>query len=659
MKKIGLFLRHFSRNFFFQWFFILIFLLAVRGSEGLGVPVNLDVNDTIVFSEIAVNQDFPVDSISGQFVRATQDVGLILLPGRLMQAMGLSAESQFFVLYALQMVALSLGLLVFFSAFNRDFGFIFLSVLLAFVSGFTGFGRYLALGAGFKIVSSAFAMTLGFTVLGLHMHGRRYAAAVMAALLAAYHPSHGFVLLFILGCHALWECFVAKEKSFIELLKLGAVTTLALLPFVLLVVLRLPPSGDFSADLWWDYVFSKTSNLTPLQDGVLVVIGIMAALFFGITALRVWPQTDSKETILKSQRAIIIIVAVMLLWPVQIFVTEIWRSIPLTQLALTRATPYAVLVLIAVFAAQAYRAFMQGSAEDKMTGLFLVLGVMGAALPQYLPVLGIPTGTPAIIRTEMFFQGNVIEQANIAFLMAALAWWMWLPCLSALAQRKWAIILLVGTFAAVFLFGFRCPFLAIFIMIFLHFSPQVAHHFPISKIAIQGMIFLAAAILILGRDPWRSSEAHEIRSLLMMVESNVPRDAMILTLPPDAPEAEILIPSRAVFLGWGEAQYLIYLPYLAGPVWDRARLLGLNPVSDSTCLNWLWRPMCRRQAFSKNGQEKNDIWRGNIKKMKKIAPSLSYVLMPAAMACRTDRIQDRSGNLVLIPLGGVAGKGCR
>ncbi|MGB4107319.1 MAG: hypothetical protein WBK55_05940 [Alphaproteobacteria bacterium] len=632
-----------------QWLVILVLLVVVRGGEGLFEPLSLDVNDTVVFSEIAANPDFPEDSISAQFVSMTGDVGVALLPGKLMHAAGISPENQYLVVYALQMSLLALSLLVFFSAFGRDFSFILLAVLLAYVSAFSGFGRYLAIGAGFKIVSSGMALAAGFFILGLHLRGMRTVSAVIAALLAAYHPTHAFVLLSMLGCHALWETFYARTLSFAELMRIGAVTTAALLPFVFLFILKMPPHQEFDHGAWWSYVLSKSSNLTPLQDGVLVVTMIMATLVLGTIALRARAAHEVNT------RAIGIIAVTIVLWTVQITVSEIFRSVSFTQLALTRATPYAVMVIVALLAWYVHRAFIEGNARDKFAGLLLVLGSMGAGLPSRLPFLGVPTITPPLVNTELFFQSQIVNHAALAIIVAALAWWMWLPILSEETRVRLTRALTFATIFCVIFFGLRTPFLAVGIILLMYYKPAVFSKLTARPVLIYGFFAIAVATVLIARSPWNVSRGHEIKGIMQAVETHVPLDGMILTVPFHNNVSEFLIPSRATFLGWSESQYLFYAPSLATQVWKRAALLGVQPVdSDPACGDWLWKPMCRRQLFAARAEEPNNAWRGNLREMKKLAPSLSHVLMPTGMICAGDKILAQAGDLVLVPLRGVA-----
>lgn len=643
--------RKYLHNPFLQWFFIVLFLMAIRGSEGLGEPLSIDINDTIVFSEIASNPSFPPESISAQFIHATKDVGLAMLPATIMHDAGIPPQTQFLILYAMQMAALSFGLLVFFSAFGRNSGFIFLAVLIAYLSAFTGFGRYLAIAAGFKIVSSGMALAVGFMVLGLHLQGKRYAAAIIASLLAAYHPTHGFVLLSMLGTHALWEAYT-RRQTINQLLKLGAVTFAALLPFIWFVFLRLPAKSDFDHAAWWSYVFSKSSNLTPLQDGLLVVVAIMGALVCGLVALRARARTGDPEI---SARASTVIIVTMILWLVQILASEVFRSIPLTQLALTRSTPYSVLLITALLAEQSCRAFTGENNKDKLTGLLLVLGSMGAALPSYFPVLKIPTITPALIELDVLFQSQIINHATLALLAGALAWWMWRPHLSAEKKRKWTRILAIATIFSIVFFGLRTPFLAVGFILLMEWKPAWVSRVPATKVLIYGFLFVGAVFMLLSRDPWNAARAEKVDAVVEMVENNVPENGMVLVVPFNNLKGEFIVPARATFLGWGESQYLFYDPPLAKEVWLRANLLGVQSVeNEPACAGWLWKTMCRRQFFSTRAGENNKIWRTNLKEILARAPSLSHVLMPEEMICHGDKVVARANDLVLVHIKGVA-----
>ncbi len=642
-------------NPFLQWIFILIFLIAIRGSEGLGEPVSIDVNDTIVFSEIMSDPSFPPESISAQFIQSTKDMGLAVFPGKVMHDAGISPQIQFLILYIVQMAVLSLGLLVFFSAFGRNSGFIFLAVLIAYLSAFTGFGRYLAIAAGFKIVSSGMALAVGFLVLGLHLQGKRYGAAIIAALLAAYHPTHGFVLLSMLGTHALWEMYT-RRQAINDLFKLGAATLAALLPFIWFVLLRLPVESDFDHAAWWSYVFNKSSNLTPLQDGLLVVVAIMAALICGLVALRARARSHDPEI---SARASTVIIVTMALWLVQILASEVFRSIPLTQLALTRSTPYAVLLLTALLAERSYQAFVKGNDKDKLTGLLLILGSMGAALPSKLPLLGIPTNISPLIDLDIFYQDQIVNHASLALVVAALAWWMWLPHLQEKDKRKWTKVLVSATIFSIVFFGLHLWSLAVVFILIMNWKPawlaSVVSKIPVTHIVIYGLLMVGTIFMLLTRNPWNFERVEKVNDVVTTVKEHVPQNGMVLVLPFRNFTGEFILPERATFLGWGESQYLFYSPPLAEEVWKRAALLGVQPVeNDPSCAAWLWKTMCRRQYFAARAGEYNQIWRKNIKEIRAIAPSLSHVLMPEQMICDGDKIIARTNSLALVSIKGVA-----
>jgi hypothetical protein len=638
------------RNPLLQWLFILLFLIAIRGSEGLGEPVSIDVNDTIVFSEILSNPSFPPESISAQFIQSTKDMGLAVFPGKVMHDAGIPPQSQFVILYVIQIAVLSLGLLVFFSAFGRSPGFIFLAVLIAYLSAFTGYGRYLAIAAGFKIVSSGMALAVGFMVLGIHLQGKRYVAAIAASLLAAYHPTHGFVLLSMLGTHALWETYT-RRQTINDLFKLGTVTFAALLPFIWFVLLRLPVKSDFDHAAWWSYVFNKSSNLTPLQDGLLVVVAIMAALICGLVALRARARVGGSEI---SARASTVIIVTMILWLVQILASEVFRSIPLTQLALTRSTPYAVLILTALLAEHAYHAFIKGSDKDKLTGLLLILGSMGAALSSKLPLLGIPTNIEPLIDLDIFYQDQIVNHASLALIVAALAWWMWQPLLSEKERQKWTRVLIAATVFSIVFFGLRTWSLAVGLILIMDRKPAWVSKIPTTHILIYGLLVMGTIFMLLTRNPWKFDRIEKVNDVVMTVKEHVPQDGMILVLPFRNSMGEFILPERATFLGWGESQYLFYDPPLAEEVWKRAALLGVQPTdSDPSCAAWLWKTMCRRQLFSAEARENNKIWRQNIEEIRKIAPSLSHVLMPEQMICEGDKVIARTNGLALVPVKGV------
>lgn len=128
-------------------------------------------------------------------------------------------------------------------------------------------------------------------------------------------------------------------------------------------------------------------------------------------------------------------------------------------------------------------------------------------------------------------------------------------------------------------------------------------------------------------------------SLLGMVIVHTPKTSTILVLPFKNSVGEILLPTRATYLGWGESQYVFYKPELIDEIWARAALIGVYPVDqDEACKDWLWKPMCRRQLFAERYGKIDPVWRDNVEEMKKRVPSLTHVLLPEEGICQGDEI---------------------
>ncbi len=646
-----------QKNILLQLLIILGFFILIRGNEGVGQPVSLDVNDTIVFSQILSNENLSESSLSVQYVRQSADVGFAILSASWLGSLGFSTETQFMILYVIQISILTFGVWFFLTSFRKEFGFIFLGVLLCYLSGFTGFGRYLALGAGFKIVSSGMALAVGFIVLGLHLRGKKYMAAILASLLALYHPSHGIVLLCILGFHALWFTFIRQEQSFTDLIKLGVVTITALLPFMVLVFPNVIHQ-NFNHEAWWSYVFSKTSNLTPLQDGLFVVIGIVSAIVCGVIAYNARRQDSSLSD--SSKRALSILYASLILWAVQIFFTEVLPSITIAQLALTRVTPYAVITIVSVMAERAYAGFSSVDKKERLYGFLMIAGAVGAALPAWLPYLHIPTMVPPMIDIEFIFQANVREQAGIAILMAGLAWWIWVPYLPQESAVQWNKRMCVVIILFVAFFGLRAPSIAVLLMLVFSQKPQLIEKIPSSKAILCSMLAVICVFLFVARKPWARHADMDVKSLSELLIESVPEEGMVLTLPFRSLHGELTLPTRSIFMGYGESQYVLYAPSMIDDIWKRAELLGIKPINNdpTICSNWLLDPMCRRQYFEEKAKEKNTIWRSNLRKIREEAPELTHILMPNDMICDGDKVDVRLINLVLLPIDGVVEQDC-
>jgi hypothetical protein len=645
-----------SSNFIFQWIIILFALVVLRGSEGLGERLNLDVSDTIVYAKLLQSDDFPEESIAAQYARGSRDVGITLLPNIWMFKWGLSGEQQFIVMYVVQMVLLSLGVTLCFRAFNRESKFILFATFMAFLSGFAGFGRYLAIAGAFKIIGSGIGLATGFVALGLYLHNRRYSAAVLSGLLAAYHPSHAFVALSIIGGHALWSTF-RRAIPLQDLIKLGLVTAASLLPFIFLTLLHMP-TYDFDEQSWWSFLLSKTSNFTPLQDGLMVVFPIVTAVACGFGYVKTCIPTQSQYGLEFANHIKTVFAIVLILWACQILASEILHSVMLTQLALTRSTPYAVLLLVALFSQQIYTVLRTGGERDKLCAALFALGAFGAGFPPRF--FGIPTFAPAIIDTNLFYDPQIVKQASVAILLIVSGWWTSFPFQDE-KQRQRSIKLIIGLLVFSFLFfGIRLPFLASAAVVYL----QSRSHFQIFPIlmrrsVIVGAIVFVAVLVFVSRNPWQIAKENTASEILQAVEEHVPENGTVLTLPFDDPIGEYLIPERAVFLGWGESQYMFYMPSLVGQVMQRLLLLGIDTVeNDPVCNDWLLRPMCRRNLFSDKAKKAGTVWRTNITEIKRAVPSLTHVFLPSDALCPGDKVITKVQNYSLLPIEGVAQEVC-
>jgi hypothetical protein len=641
-----------------QVLILISLVILIRGAEGLGAPITLDINDSIVFYQIANSPDFPASSISARFSTTIVGIGTTFWPNIALQALGLSPEQQYFVLYLAQMATLAGGLLYFFRAFDSHFAFVLFAVLLALVSGYTGFGRYLALGGTFKIVTSTFAMTIGFFVLGMYLRSRDIGAAALASLLASYQPSHGAALLAVVFGHAAWSALQGRTRRK-ELYRLAAVTAACLLPFLLLVVARLPSGEVYDPDGWWAYVFSKTSNLTPLQDGALVAAAIIGTLLLGAAAARAEQdrQPDAQDDTMR--RVVTLICVVIFLWAVQILASELLRSVTLTQLALTRSTPYAVLAIVAVYASKLFRALKDGEPAERAAALILVAGMIGMVAKSTRDLAILPGVNLPVLDFFQIRHHAVLLQAPMALLTGVLAWWCWLPHMTTLRRKRATALLVTSVLVFALVFGLRLSILSAALALLLLRRPQIGARLKIAAGWSFVVVGVLAVTVLLDRNPWKRSPVAHYNLMTEIVQVHVAPGAMVLNIPAVDRAADHLLPTRASFMGWSEGQYMIYLPSLEPQVSERLELLGVHPVANATqCSGWLLKPMCRRELYLDKARDQDDAWRGRLEQMRRIAPTLSHALIRSSHLCQNDRPTARIAELTLVALADVAPPGC-
>lgn len=359
------------------------------------------------------------------------------------------------------------------------------------------------------------------------------------------------------------------------------------------------------------------------------------------------------------RRAAALLGVVILLWAVQILASEVLRSIALTQLALTRATPYAVLIIVALYAKKIFCALKDGEPAERVTALILVSTIIFMATKQERNLIILPPVRFPLLDIFHFNHPAVLQQAPVAVLTAVLAWWCWLPPMGQARRWQTAVFLASSVLLCALVFGLRLPILAVALALALLWYPQIVRRLKIPFACSILAIGILTTGVLLDRNSWKRSQAEAHSRILEMVQTHVPPDAMILTIPAGDLAADYLLPIRATFMGWSEGQYLIYLPQLESMVWERLNLLGVHPVVDAPeCAGWLLKPMCRRQLFWDKATEYRDAWRGQLKEMRRIAPSLSHVLIRSSHLCKQDRPTAMVDSHALVALQDVAPAGC-
>lgn len=581
--------------------------------------------------------------------------------------------------------------------------------LFFLASYFTEFGRYIG-GPGIynKVVTSCFAMSIGYIIIGFFINGRLLTSISISSLLAYLHPTYAIIFLTIIMGYVCYELLVRKAISLKQVAIASGMSIVILIPFAVNMVSSMPNVvGAGIEPVWWEFLKAKTSNPFPMQDGFIIVIPTLFTYFMTFVFLGVLGNHSKIESF---NRARWVLGSIILMWIMQIFFTEVIPLSFVARLALTRTTPFALFFMETVYVVCVWRhrevdktglwsifliipallnngrLFPRESVVyllDPIPGLAQALGWYGQDFSIYPEVLFLFTCLLIYIHfMNVFTLPEYVDKIIFVFrkTFKYMCYGLILIILSYLAYKAWIhlgniyegfvikILRYSENIAAgmlknkknLFLFG-----LILFVFVWnkvrgekINFISEFfvkKQHLFISILIIVALMprLVHSTSCLLDFDVQKTDS----ESMWNYIEKNTDKGKMILVVPFFDTRKYPVMPLRPIFIDWSEAQMVLYNYQTIDKVIKRLELIGMDvggaiSASAKECegIKQYLNPMCRRIIFEGFSRNYTDEWRANIPEMKKIAPNLSYVLLKKEYLHPNDKPVYTAGDIALLEL---------
>jgi hypothetical protein len=687
-----------SKNIWLAIFAIVLIYAALHPEKLSEIKHDPTSADFFFFSYIEENfQDFE-NSLTLSMADKVAPISWLMKISKLATNTGVPLTTQYVIFFCLQVLFVVTGIFLVVSGLNRSRQEAILSSILFLGSYFTSFGRYLSADfVGIKVVTSTLGLSFGFLAIGFFIRGQFVISAWISALALYIHPTHAFIMLGIFHTYILYNFL---SKRFIPVRKMAYIYTgtgIIMSPWIVIVLRNSESifSGAKIDAIWWSFLMAKTSNPFPLQDGVMIVLPslIIFILVYWLLGLVNNVASDTSFS-----RARWVVASVFGAWLTQIIFTEVLPIPFVAQLALTRATPYAVLFMVIVYTITVW--MHRGNDSTGAWLIFLLLPVffIGTTIIPY-PLRGFLGDEPVHPESAMLLFGLIlyIKKQDL------------IP-LSSRSQKIIALIWRIALFAMASIFILLCLLVAYKIKV-RGFSviAAILYNITIAPLLNERLNYFIGIGLILAwwiwqrwisgskKQVWPSVFSKKssivittigfisvigyfasvtmpgissnpvnssIQNMRQFVSHHTEKGAMILVVPLYDTREMSTIPLRPVFLDSAEAQYVLYNPATTKEVINRLKLIGMDldlVVAETDCngLKQYLKPMCRRKAFEQYASKYSDDWRMNLRKMGEVAPNLSYVLLKRKYLCMEDKPTYTSGDLALLHINDVHREGVR
>ena len=265
----------------------------------------------------------------------------------------------------------------------------------------------MALGSDWRLGHLAYwhyvAVTGGLVALALVYRRAYVKAAFVAGLLMWVQPSHALIVgAVVVVAHLGVEGRPAAPRLALAIGAFAVAAAPAVMALAPAVPALLAPGID--ADTWWDYMRARKHTIFPFSGGVRFLVGLALVAAAGLIARAVMAREDARvaredgaAAAARERVTVLALVTLAVICAVGVAAAELVPSIALTKLVLTRASTYAMILLVLYLCAFGRR-LLASAAPAAMACGALALGLLVwlDLAPRYgVPLLVVVTAAGA------------------------------------------------------------------------------------------------------------------------------------------------------------------------------------------------------------------------------------------------------------------------
>jgi hypothetical protein len=614
--------------------------------------------DLIGLATILLDPNYPHETFISQFAHVLETFSVGLRSYKQLISLGISPQTLFIAMTYLEIAAIAIGLTLISFAFRPSIIQAMISCFVVFFGSFFYFGRYLNLESIFWwSYSSGHALSVGLIVIGLLLSKLDRSAALLSGLIALYHPSHGLVALALVASVQFWRLTVAKASLLPDILPVAAIALCLFVPIISYFASKVPPLAG-PVEEWWTLAVAIQRVMTPLVDGLLVVLGSVIVNLVAIWLLA-RPEFHSIADTAGRARAILILILVFLI--IQIVSADFLHVTRIAQLVLTRSQPYLALlagtIVVALSGVWWLESEDHNNRADRIAAVLLIASTIVGEIPLILPYIRLPVFIPPLIRIEGVYDLMVIYPARCVLVLIAALYWSYRRLFT---MNILKIDVAYGMFILIYalFLGLRLEVVSVAALLALPYCWRWVPVWVLDLRLITAALVVTLALGLPARPGWAGMPNGA--DSLALVQKYVPKGSMILVIPPGVSGRIPLMPYYSEYLNSSESKFNLYAPWLTQALLDKYSLLGTNPrLYDVQCpWNPLVRSQCLREKFIQENSRRNDAWRVNLSAIRANSPRLTHVLLLKSHSCMADHVEAEIGQFVLVNVDGVAEAGC-
>ena len=638
--------------------------------------------DYLYFSQMLKHPERFQNCIPMEMAKKIEPISFPVQLSMRMGEWGVSSRVQYLLFFIFQTTCVVTGIFLVVSSLGGTQASAVVAALLLLSSSFTGYGRYLSLKFVPVMVTSCLGLGVGFLGIGLFMTNRFLRSSLVGGALFYFHPTHALVLNGLLHGYWLYQWGVAKTLPFRQwLLLTGAACAVALSWAWTLHLHRqeLFPKSPVDWGLWFDFLRARTSNPFPMLDGIGIVL--CSLLFF---VLLFWIYGIARKALENPNlsKARWVVCFVMALWGVQIFFTEILPSPFVAQLALTRATPYAVLFFVCLYS---FLLMDVCRTRDRRGWGFLLLAapllLEGKTLLFPLKAVFLKFGIfPDIIfifllwtlylhfQNPCWFPSWVSEvvsfgSRHLKITLTIIAVPLTVILILKTIKTGWGHVFNPRFLGKLWELGFigSTGHLLILLLLLFCIKTSLGQKWAAWPGRYWSVVLAALALIGQGVSSEKERPPEQGIEMRRWIQDNTPQGSLILTLPFSKSMELSPFPLRPAYLDPAEMMYALYMPSMTSGILKRLQWIGLDFSEFKSKKTSIWRRYLGiqydRRGFAKWLGQYHEDWRKNLASMRESIPNLDYVLLKKACLHPEDRPVFETLDYALIPVKQVSVNG--